>query len=97
VGNGYVLIHKPDHPRVQNSRGKYVREHILVMEKALGRYLYEHEEIHHKNGIRGDNRLENLELWSKSQPAGARVEDLIEYARWVLETYNDLDATVFNY
>jgi hypothetical protein len=43
-----------------------------------------------QNGIRNDNQPENLELWVKSQPAGARGEDLVSFAREILKTYGDL-------
>ena len=51
--------------------GRKVLEHRFVMEQELGRRLAVHENVHHVNGDRLDNRLENLELWSKSQPCGA--------------------------
>ena len=62
--NGYVLIDSPDHPN-KRSDGR-VFEHRLIMEKHLGRYLKSWEVIHHKNEIKDDNRIENLELTQPS-------------------------------
>jgi len=57
---GYILILKPEHPFA--TKDGYVREHRLVMEQHIGRYLEQKEEIHHKNGKKDDNRIENLQL-----------------------------------
>ncbi len=66
-------------------------QHRFVMEQVIGRPLLRYEEVHHKNTIRNDNRPENLELWIKKHPGGQRVEDLLEYAHWVLDTYGVLE------
>ena len=58
-----------------------------MMEQYLGRPLLPHENVHHINGVKDDNRIENLELWSKSQPAGQRVLDKIDWAIQLLELY----------
>jgi hypothetical protein len=82
--DGYAFVKSPEHPRAHQGR---VREHILVMEQYLERYLYKHENVHHINGVRNDNRIENLELWSSSQPAGQRVQDKVDWAISILKQY----------
>lgn len=85
VRNGYRLIFKPDHPNATASG--QIREHIYVMSEHLGRPLLPHENVHHKNGVRDDNRLENLELWTTAQPSGQRVEDKVDWAIQLLLLY----------
>jgi len=72
---GYVFILAPDHPRCRGNQRRYIAEHMLVMEKQIGRYLEPHERVHHKNGVRDDNRPENLELWAHHHPSGQRVTE----------------------
>lgn len=82
---GYMMVLSPGHPRAD--KGRYVFEHVLVMEQMLGRYLLPGENVHHRNGVKDDNRPENLELWTRPQPTGIRACDAVAWAREVLARY----------
>lgn len=83
--HGYIYINKVKHPN--STKNGRIYEHTYVMSQHIGRPLNKKESVHHKNGVRDDNRIENLELWHKGQPAGQRVEDKIQWCKDFLKSY----------
>ena len=88
--DGYLYVYFKKHP--YSDKAGRVYEHRLIMEQKLGRYLFPFENVHHKNGIKSDNRIENLELWIKTQPTGVRVQDVVKWAKELLKLYGDVSS-----
>ena len=82
---GYINLWNPNHPNA-NTIG-YVKEHVFVMSSILNRPLLPGETIHHKNGIKDDNRPKNLELRLSNHGKGQRIDDLISCWREMLKLY----------
>lgn len=89
--DGYVVRSKQ-----YREGGRLIRlhqsEHRVVWEEIHGPLL-PGQNIHHKNGVRHDNRPENLELWDTTQPKGQRVEDKLAFAREMFERYAEFGET----
>lgn len=83
--DGYRLIKVNGHPNA--FANGMIGEHRFVMSGHLGRPLHTDESVHHKNGIRTDNRIENLELRTRYHGKGQSVTDRIADAIMILERY----------
>jgi hypothetical protein len=80
LSHGYLVVPVPPELRHLTNGAPSIGQHRLVLAQHLGRPLRDDESAHHRNGDRTDNRLENLELWSRWQPSGQHIDDKVEWA-----------------
>lgn len=70
--DGYIAVYYPDHPK--SNKAGYIMEHDLIMERMIGRHLKDDEVVHHVNGIKDDNRMENLILMKFKEHSGHHMK-----------------------
>ena len=93
ISQGYVTLLESypfEHPEYVVRKSGRIKEHQYVMSCQLSRRLHKDERVHHRNGVRDDNRIENLELWSTSHPSGQSVADKVLWAKEILARYSDV-------
>lgn len=86
--DGYPATLRRGHPNAD--RDGYVKDHVFAMSEHLGRPLKKGELVHHKNGIKADREIGNLELClrgARSHPPGQRISDLVTWAAQILAEY----------
>jgi len=87
--NGGKTINKRGYIEIKFGENRGKLEHRILYEQYYGIKLKKHQNIHHINGIKSDNRIENLELWDTSQPGGQKIEDKIKFYFKLVEEYKE--------
>lgn len=93
--DGYIAVYAPDHPKASISGS--VMEHRLIMERVLGRVLERDEHVHHRNGVRNDNRVENLEVIAAGAHAHISTASGVRQRRAIRDELERLRAEVAAY
>ena len=91
--DGYRYLFIPGHPNASKNGSRVpskVLEHRYVMSQLLGRPLLKGETVHHKDGNKLNNQPDNLELWVSSHPGGQRVDDLVAWAKAIIDRYESV-------
>ena len=83
--DGYIYIYYPDYP--SSTKDGFVMEHVYIVEQYIGRRLKKDEVVHHKNHIRNDNRIENLQLMTFKQHASLHMKERWEAKKKGVMTY----------
>lgn len=85
-----ITCHKKGYV-MQRVDKKYIFQHTLAMESHIGRKLLKGEHVRHINGVKNDNRIENLQLWTVPHPHGIKAKDALEWAKETILRYQAIE------
>jgi len=88
ISDGYIYILNKEHPNA--TKHGYVLEHRLVMEKHIGRYLYSWEIVHHINGDKSDNQIENLELLPSNSKHNKLIQEVYKENQYLKQLLSQM-------